>query len=78
MDSLPLGRRRALMAKSAEYTVFIKNSVAFPYFGLEYTRNNLISNKGRPCLYKKNSPDEGCQIFRLGDMVEMAGGNFSK
>ena len=79
VDSLPLGKTRgALMAKSADYTVFIKNSVAFPYFGDEYTRNNLISNRGRPCLYKKDDPDHGCQIFRLGDMVELAGGNFTR
>ena len=78
IDKLPLGKKRALMAAAASYTVFVKNSVAFPYFGSQFVRNNLISNKGRPCLYKKENPDEGCQIFRLGDMVSLAGGNFSK
>ena len=51
IDSLPLGRRRALMAKAEDYTVFVKNSIAFPYFGEQYMRNNLISNGRRPCLY---------------------------
>lgn len=78
VDKLPLGRRRALMVKAEDYTVFVKNSIAFPYFGAEYVRNNLIANKGRPCLYKRPNPDPGCQIFRLGDIVELAGGNFSK
>ena len=63
---------------SQDYTVFVKNSIAFPYFGPEYVRNNLISNNGRPCLFKAKNPDQGCQIFKLGDMVEMAGGNYSK
>ena len=63
---------------SQDYTVFVKNSIAFPYFGPEFVRNNLISNNGRPCLFKAKDPDQGCQIFKLGDMVQMAGGNYSK
>lgn len=79
VDRLPLGKTRALMQKAEDYTVFIKNSVAFPYFGAQFVRNNLIGNNGRPCLFKKTSRgNNGCQIFRLGDMVELAGGNFSK
>jgi hypothetical protein len=76
-DVLPLGDRRALMEKAEDYTVFVKNSIAFPYFGPQYVRNNLIGNNGNPCLFTKQKPDQGCQIFRLGDRVEMAGGNFS-
>ncbi len=38
IDALPLGRRRALMARAEEYTVFVKNSIAFPYFGAEVTK----------------------------------------
>ena len=78
VDQLPLGRKRALMVRAQDYTVFVKNSIAFPYFGDEYVRNNLISNNGRPCFYTKDNPDEGCQIFKLGEMVDMAGGNFSR
>ena len=73
------------MAQAEDYTVFVKNSIAFPYFGPEFVRNNLVANKGRPCFYQR-APDadnfddknNGCQIFRLGDMVRFAGGNFSK
>ena len=39
------------MAMAEDYTVFVKNSIAFPYFGEQYMRNNLISNGRRPCLY---------------------------
>jgi len=80
IDSLPLGKNHALMQKAEDYTVFIKNSMAFPYFGEEYARNNLIGNNKRPCMFKVNANREnnGCQIFRLGDMVQLAGGNFSR
>jgi len=80
VDSLPLGKDQALMQKAEDYTVFIKNSMAFPYFGEEYARNNLIGNNRRPCMFKVNAKKEnnGCQIFRLGDMVQLAGGNFSR
>ena len=79
IDKLPLGDERALMQKSEDYTVFIKNSVAFPYFGHQFARNNLIGKNGRPCMYKATMDgNNGCQIFRLGDIITFAGGNFSK
>lgn len=80
VDRLPLGEKRALMERAEDYTVFIKNSVAFPYFGQEYARNNLIGKNGKPCMYKKleDGSTNGCQIFRLGDMVSLANGNFSQ
>ena len=79
VDQLPLGNERALMQKSEDYTVFIKNSVAFPYFGHQFARNNLIGKGGRPCMYQATPEgNNGCQIFRLGDIVMLAGGNFSK
>ena len=78
IDSLPLGKKRALMTNAKDYTVFVKNSIAFPYFGDQYVRNNLIADGGKPCLFTIANPDPGCQIFRLGEMVELAGGNFSE
>ena len=65
VDELPRGLNgQALMGNAAGYTVFIKNSVAFPYFGKEYVRNNLVNKsckmvngvqvcKNKPCLYKR-------------------------
>lgn len=80
VDRLPLGNTRALMEKAEDYTVFIKNSVAFPYFGHQFARNNLIGKNGTPCMFKKlaDGSNNGCQIFRLGDMVALAHGNFSQ
>ena len=69
------------MADAKDYTVFIKSSVAFPYFGDKYMRNNLVGNNGKPCLFKQDNEtgeNNGCQIFKLGDIVELAGGNFSR
>ena len=81
IDQLPLGNELALMADAKDYTVFIKSSVAFPYFGDKYMRNNLVGNNGKPCLFKQDNEtgeNNGCQIFKLGDIVELAGGNFSR
>jgi hypothetical protein len=80
VDRLPLGNKRALMQKAEDYTVFIKNSVAFPYFGGDFLRDNLIGEQGKPCMYKRTEDggNNGCQIFRLGDMIANAGGNFSR
>lgn len=68
------------MEDAKDYTVFIKNSVAFPFFGTEFARNNLIGHGGRPCMFKqtKEGGNNGCQIFRLGTMVNLAGGNFTQ
>jgi hypothetical protein len=81
IDKFPLGEEHALMAKAENYTVLIKNSISFPYFGPEYVRNNLIANNGKPCTFKQDEltgQNNGCQIIRLGDIVSLAGGNFSK
>jgi hypothetical protein len=69
------------MGRAENYTVFIKNSIAFPYFGPEFVRNNLVGNNGKPCPFKQDmitGENNGCQIFRLGDIVSLAGGDFSK
>ena len=85
VDQLPVVLNgQALMANASIYTVFIKNSVAFPYFGTGYVRSNLIHSP-KPCIYKRGEGGDniddlnnGCQIFELGKMVEMAGGNFTE
>ena len=67
------------MQKAEDYTVFIKNSMAFPYFGEEYARNNLIGKNNKPCMFEvTENGNNGCQIFRLGHIVQLAGGNFSR
>ena len=77
-DELPLGNEWALMKSAADYTVLIKNSVAFPYFGPQFIRNNIVSKNGTPCYFQPNSGNNLCQIFRLGDIVSLAGDNFNR
>ncbi|XP_028452233.1 P2X purinoceptor 1 isoform X2 [Perca flavescens] len=66
------------MLMSAEnYTLFIKNSVTFPLFGV--SRSNLVENIDSAyiskCLYDPtNAPL--CPIFRLGDIVKLSGFKF--
>jgi ATP P2X receptor len=30
--------------EAENFTVFVKNSIAFPHFGLEFRKNNLLGN----------------------------------
>ena len=69
IDGLPLGR-------VDKYTVFIKNSIAFPHFGKQYRRNNVIPGP-KPTIYDEKRRPLG-QIFWLGDIVRLAGGNFTQ
>ncbi|XP_067350066.1 P2X purinoceptor 1 isoform X2 [Channa argus] len=69
----------ALLMSAENYTLFIKNSVTFPIFGV--TRSNLVEGIDAgyisKCLY---DPDTAplCPIFRLGDIVSLSGFNFGK
>jgi len=75
-DRLVKGSTEALISGSDNHTVFIKNSIRFSYFGDQYHRNNLINNT--VCAYQLDNSDTWlCNIFRLGDMVTAAGGNYS-
>lgn len=66
-----------LLMSAENYTLFIKNSVTFPLFGV--TRSNLVegidANFIRTCLYDPET-DPLCPIFRLGDIVKLSGFNF--
>ncbi|XP_049894133.1 P2X purinoceptor 1 isoform X2 [Epinephelus moara] len=66
------------MLMSAEnYTLFIKNSVTFPLFGV--SRSNLVEGIDAKYISKcLHDPDEAplCPIFRLGDIVKLSGFNF--
>ncbi|XP_063341714.1 P2X purinoceptor 1 isoform X4 [Pelmatolapia mariae] len=66
-----------LLLSAENYTLFIKNSVTFPAFGV--SRSNLVedidSNYISSCLYH---PDNAplCPIFKLGDIIKLSGLNF--
>lgn len=66
-----------LLISAENYTLFIKNSVTFPLFGV--SRSNLVegidSQYIGKCLYH---PEKAplCPIFRLGDIIKLSGFNF--
>ncbi|KAL7834907.1 hypothetical protein SRHO_G00291540 [Serrasalmus rhombeus] len=68
-----------LLSVAENFTLFIKNSITFPSFGV--VRSNLVEGVDqryiKKCLY---DPDEHqlCPIFRLGDIVRLSGFNFSQ
>jgi len=75
-DRLILGGRRPLITGSEFHTVYIKNSIRFSYFGDKYHRNNLPHGI---CRYDfTNKTTWLCNIFKLGDMVLAAGGNYTQ
>ncbi|XP_041749404.1 P2X purinoceptor 1 isoform X3 [Coregonus clupeaformis] len=68
----------ALLMSAENYTLFIKNSISFPAYGV--TRSNLVEGIDNQyvnsCLYDpKKSPL--CPIFRLGDLVQLSGFSFA-
>ncbi|KAL4660594.1 P2X purinoceptor 1 isoform X2 [Arapaima gigas] len=68
-----------LLMSSENYTLFIKNSITFPEFNVY--RSNLVEgvdNKYlKTCIYDKVK-DPYCPIFRLGDIVNFSGFQFSQ
>ena len=67
--------RSPVLSDTDRFTVYIKNSIAFRYFGTEYRRNNIIGK--RPSFYHKDANPLG-QIFNLGEIVRLADGNYTQ
>jgi len=75
-DRLVLGKGRPLITGSENHTAFIKNSIRFSYFGDDYHRNNMPD---KVCVYNFSDAETWmCNIFKLGDMVRAAGGDYNK
>ena len=72
LDILPLANE-SLIKDTDRFTVLIKNSISFPGYGSEfYRRNNMPDGI---CIFSINDPTSHlCPIFRLGDIVKLAGG----
>ncbi|XP_028276750.1 P2X purinoceptor 1 isoform X2 [Parambassis ranga] len=66
-----------LLMSAENYTLFIKNSVTFPLFGVK--RSNLVESIDGDyigkCLYDPKK-DPLCPIFKLGDIIKLSGFNF--
>lgn len=72
LDLLPM-KDRPLIQGTENFTVLIKNAISFPMFGAEkYRRNNMPNGI---CMFEPHKEDTWlCPIFRLGDIVQLAGG----
>ena len=68
-----LSATESVLKDIEKFTVYIKNSIAFPYFGPNFRRNNILEGT-RPSLYNHKDNPMG-QIFNIGEIVELAGGN---
>ncbi|CAL8109163.1 unnamed protein product [Calicophoron daubneyi] len=76
-----LGKKKdtlAPMVDALKFTLFVKNTIEFPNFGV--SRQNILpwmdADYLRTCIY--NSTDEKdryCPIFRVEDIIQMAGSN---
>ncbi|XP_026528120.1 P2X purinoceptor 1 [Notechis scutatus] len=68
-----------LLLEAGKFTLFIKNSITFPRFGV--SRRNLVEQISerylKKCVYHKDK-DPLCPVFKLGYMVEESGQNFSQ
>lgn len=67
-----------VLSNTEKFTVYIKNSVAFPYFGQQYRKNNIGAggNSTKPSFYHPEKNPLG-QIFNIGEIVSLAGGNYT-
>ena len=76
LDVLPMPNE-PLLKNTEKFTVLLKNSISFPWFGADiYRRNNMPNGI---CKYHPNDPDTHyCPIFQLGDIVRLAGGKVEK
>lgn len=69
--------RKPLLAQAKNFTLFIKNTVTFSKFN--FSRSNALltwdNTYFKHCLYDPLSSPY-CPVFRIGDLVAMAGGDF--
>ena len=72
LDVLPMPNE-PLLKNTEKFTVLLKNSISFPWFGADiYRRNNMPNGI---CKYNPDDPKTHyCPIFQLGDIVRLAGG----
>ncbi|XP_014450264.1 P2X purinoceptor 7 [Alligator mississippiensis] len=64
----------ALLRSAENFTVLIKNNIHFPKFN--YTANNILPKFNITCTFNKITAPT-CPIFRLGDILQTTGENFS-
>ncbi|XP_027972201.1 P2X purinoceptor 7 isoform X1 [Eumetopias jubatus] len=66
--------RPALLKSAENFTVLVKNNIDFP--GHNYTTRNILPGVNITCTFHKTQNPQ-CPIFRLGDIFQETGDNFS-
>ncbi|EDM13673.1 purinergic receptor P2X, ligand-gated ion channel, 7, isoform CRA_a [Rattus norvegicus] len=67
--------RPALLRSAENFTVLIKNNIDFP--GHNYTTRNILPGMNISCTFHKTWNPQ-CPIFRLGDIFQEIGENFTE
>ncbi|KAJ6656727.1 hypothetical protein lerEdw1_003615 [Lerista edwardsae] len=75
VESMKNAPMPAILQSAENFTVLIKNNIHFPKFN--YTTRNISPEFNISCTYNKNTASR-CPIFRLGDILQAAGENFSE
>ncbi|XP_058861798.1 P2X purinoceptor 4-like isoform X2 [Acipenser ruthenus] len=69
----------AVLESAENFTVFIKNNIGFINFN--YTKRNILMDMNetylKQCMFNRKT-DPYCPIFRLGNIVQEAGENFTE
>uniref|UniRef100_A0A8C5G1I0 P2X purinoceptor n=1 Tax=Gouania willdenowi TaxID=441366 RepID=A0A8C5G1I0_GOUWI len=63
-----------LLMSAENYTLFIKNSITFPLFGV--TRSPMLNKTHYYAPYSRKLTAPLCPIFKLGDIVRLSGFSF--
>ncbi|OBS63534.1 hypothetical protein A6R68_07942, partial [Neotoma lepida] len=75
--STPSVFRKPLLVQAKNFTLFIKNTITFSKFSFSKTNalDTWDSSYFKHCRYDPHSSPY-CPVFRIGDLVAMAGGDF--
>ncbi|XP_028914648.1 P2X purinoceptor 7 isoform X3 [Ornithorhynchus anatinus] len=65
----------ALLKSAENFTVLIKNNIDFPAHN--YTTRNILPDLNTSCMFHKTQNPQ-CPIFRLGDILQETGEEFSE
>lgn len=70
-----------MLEETADFTVLIKNFIEFPMFGKTFRRRNIMVDANKTylqsCHYHREK-DPFCPVFRIEDIVSLAGENFTQ
>nr|XP_060641462.1 P2X purinoceptor 7 isoform X1 [Anolis sagrei ordinatus] len=75
VESMKSAPEPAILRSAENFTVLIKNNIHFPKFN--FTTRNISPEFNTSCTYNERTASS-CPIFRLGDILQLSGENFSE